>query len=194
MKLKRINAVLGLFSVLFLLAHIGYTVFSALTKGENPVLLEITIASLMLCMLAHAVCGMLSVFLLGDGTRLDLYPKQNRMTVVQRVTAALLFPLLLVHQEASMLLTACAAGGMWVPFALLLLLQVAFYADVLAHAGVSLSRAFITLGWMTSREKQKKTDRVILIVFALVFAVVACAIVGGWIGRIPELVSEGGAA
>ena len=77
MKLKKANAVLGLLSTLLLLAHIGYTVNSYLTMRHDPAVKLATTAPFAIAVLLHAILGMLSVFLLGDGTRLDLYPKQK---------------------------------------------------------------------------------------------------------------------
>ncbi len=194
MKLKKVNAVLGLLAAPLLLAHIGYTVFSYLTMQDNPKLMHVTAGPFAAVTVLHAVCGMLSVFLMGDGTRLDLYPKQNRKTVVQRVSAALIFPLLLLHLRAFDAIQTCAGKGLWVPIGLLLLLQVLFFAVVLAHTGVSLSRALITLGWLTSREKQQKIDRIAAVVFAAVFLLAAFAVIRGTIVMIPTFVSQGGAA
>ena len=97
MKLKKLNAALGLLTIAAILLHIGYNVFAYLTFYYNPqIKLLMTIPILVLVCL-HAVCGMLTVFLQADGTRLDLYPKQNLRTILQRVCAALMLPLLILH-------------------------------------------------------------------------------------------------
>ena len=194
MKLKKANAVLGLLSAPLLLMHIGYTVYSFLTMYYNPALKKATAIPFAITVVLHAVCGMLSVFLMGDGTRLGLYPKQNRKTVVQRVTAAFIFPLLILHLRAFDVLRTCAGKGLWGPFGLVILLQVIFYAVVLAHTAVSLTRGCVTLGWLSSREKQTRIERVILVVFAAVFVVAAFAVVRGMIAMIPMFVSQGGAS
>ncbi len=194
MKLKKANAVLGLLSAPLLLAHIGYTVASYLSMNDNPALKKATAIPFVMAVLLHAILGMLSVFLLGDGTRLDLYPKQNRNTVVQRVTAALILPLLILHLKAVSAIQSFAVKGRWVPIGLILLLQILFYAVVLAHTAVSLSRAFVTLGWLSSRETQRKIDRAVAVVFAAVFVLAAFAVVRYMIVMIPVFISQGGAA
>ena len=170
-KLKKANAALGLLSIAAMLIHIGYTVFAYLTFYYNPTLKLLTAVPFMVLVCLHAVCSMLSVFLQADGTRLDLYPKQNLRTLLQRASAALMLPLLILHINTYGLLESSAAAGQWLWFALLLISQPLFYGTVLTHIAVSVTRAFVTLGWLASRERQAKLDRVIYILCALAFAV-----------------------
>lgn len=171
MKLKKINAALGLLSIVAMLVHIGYTVFAYLTFYYNPVLKLLTAVPFMVLACLHAICGMLSVFLQADGTRLELYPEQNIRTIIQRASAALMLPLLILHINTFNLLSASAEAGKWVWFALVMISQPLFYAVVLSHIAVSVTRAFITLGWLTSRERQKAIDRVIYILCLLAFVI-----------------------
>ncbi len=173
MKLKKINAAVGLLSIVAMLLHIGYTVFAYMTFYYNPALKLLTAVPFMVLVCIHAVCGMLTVFLQADGTRLDLYPKQNVRTILQRVSAALMLPLLILHINTFGLLKSCAEARHWILFALLLLSQPLFYGTVLTHIAVSVTRGLITLGRMSSREKQKVADRVIYIVCAAVFLIAA---------------------
>ena len=190
MKLKKINAALGLLSIAAMLLHIGYTVFAYLTLYYNPGLKLLTAVPFMVLSCLHAICGMLTVFLQGDGTRLDLYPKQNSGTIIQRVSAALILPLLILHINTFSLLRSTAEAGHWLWFGLLMISQPLFYAVVLSHIGVSVTRAFITLGWLTSRHRQESIDRVIHIVCALVFAIVTFVVLRA---EIVMFVSSGGA-
>lgn len=191
MKLKRINAALSLAAALAMLLHIGYTVYAYLAFYYNPGLKLLTAVPFMVLACLHAFCGMTSVFLQADGTRLDLYPKQNRRTVLQRVSAALIFPLLILHLNTYDLLRSSAEGGQWLCFALLLLSQPLFYGVALAHVAASLTRALITLGWLSSREAQRTLDRVICVVCALVFAVAVFAVVKG---QLAMFLTTGGTA
>ena len=173
MKLKKISASLGLLSIACMMIHIGYIVFTYLTFYYNPMLTILTAVPFMVMVCLHAICGMLTVFLRADGTRLDLYPKQNIETILQRVSAALMLPLLILHINTFGLLQAAAQKEQWIWFGLLLISQPLFYATVLTHIAVSVTRAFITLGWLTSREKQKTIDRVIYILCAAAFVIAA---------------------
>ena len=170
MKLKKINAALGLLSIVAMLVHIGYIVFTYLAFYYNPDAMALTAIPFMVLCCLHAVCGMATVFLQADGTRLDLYPKQNVRTVLHRLSAALILPLLILHIHTAGLLQSTAQAGQWLYFALLMLSQPLFYATVLTHIAVSVTRAFITLGWLTSRERQRAIDRVVFILCAAAFA------------------------
>ena len=173
MKLKKINAALGLLSIVALLLHLGYTVFAYITFYYNPTLKLLTAIPCIALVCLHAVCGMLTVFLQADGTRLDLYPRQNLRTILQRVSAALILPLLILHINTFGLLQSSAGAGQWFWFALLMFSQLLFYGTVLTHVAVSVTRSFITLGWLSSSDKQKRIDRVIYIICAVAFAVAA---------------------
>ena len=171
MLLKKTNAALGLLSIAAMLLHIGYTVFAYLAFYYNPTLKLLTAIPFMVLACLHAVCGMLTLFLQSDGTRLELYPKQNARTILQRASAALMLPLLILHINTFGLLQSSAEAGQWIWFALLMLSQPLFYGTVLTHIAVSVTRGLITLGWLSSTEKQKVIDRVVYILCALAFVV-----------------------
>ena len=179
MKLKRIDAVAGLLSAIALLVHIGYTAYAYLAFYYNPTLKLLTAVPFMVLACLHAVLGMSAVFLQGVGTRLDLYPKQNIRTIIQRIAAALILPLLILHLNTYSLLRACAEGGKWFFFAMLMISQSLFYGTVIAHVASSVTRGMITLGWITSRGRQKMIDRIIYVIWAAVFLLVTFAVVKG---------------
>ena len=179
MRLKKCNAVLGLLTILALFIHIGYSAFAYLTFYYNPMLKTLTAVPILVFVCLHAITGMCSVFLLGDGTRIDPYQKQNRRTVIQRVSAALIFPLLIVHLRTFDLLEGAAEGGAWPTFGLVLCAQIAFYAMISAHVVTSFSRALITLGLLSSRETQARIDRIVTIVCICLVLFAAIAVVKG---------------
>ena len=191
MKLKKINAVLGLLSAAAILIHIGYSTYAYLTFYYNPGLKLLTSVPQAVLICLHAVCGMAAVFLQADGTRMDLYPKQNVRTILQRISAALILPMLILHLSTYSWLRSTAEGGQWVWFALLMLTQPLFYAVALIHIATSLSRSLITLGWLASRERQKKIDRVVYVLCAAVFAAAVFAVVKG---QLAMFLPAGGAA
>ena len=191
MRLKKINAALGLLSIAAMLLHIGYTVFAYLAFYYNPTLKLLTAIPFMVLACLHAVCGMLTLFLQSDGTRLELYPKQNARTILQRVSAALMLPLLILHINTFGLLQSSAEAGQWIWFALLMLSQPLFYGVVQTHIAVSVTRGLITLGWLSSTEKQKVIDRVVYILCALAFVVSTFVVVRT---ELAMFLSGGGAA
>ena len=168
MKLKKANAVLAILSETALLIHIGYTVFAYLTFYYNPMLKTITALPFIILACLHAVCGMCAVFIMGDGTRLHTYPKQNKGILIQRISAAFIFPLLLLHLRTYDLLKSSAENAGWVLFALMILAQTVFYGVTLLHIAASFSKAFITLGMLSDRNKQKQLDRIVWIVCSLI--------------------------
>ena len=177
--IKKINAVLSLLTVSALFIHIGYTVFSYLTFFYNPTLKIITALPFMILTCVHAVLGMCSVFLLNDGTRLDIYGKQNVRTMIQRISAALIFPLLFIHLKTFALLKTSSESGRWFLFVLVIVVQVLFFAVVLLHTSVSFSKALITLGFLKNTKTLRGVDKAVFIVCALTFLVASFAVVRG---------------
>ena len=177
MRIKKLNAILGLVSAVALLVHTGYTACAYLAFYYNPTLKLLTAVPFMVTACLHAILGMSAVFLQADGTRLDLYPKQNIRTILQRISAALILPLLILHINTYSLLRSTSEGGQWFLFALLMVSQPVFYGTVLAHVSVSVSRAMITLGWISDRERQKRIDRIIYVFAALFFLLLVFAVV-----------------
>jgi succinate dehydrogenase/fumarate reductase cytochrome b subunit len=133
----------------------------------------------MVCL--HAICGMMTVFTQGDGTRMDLYPNQNMRTVLQRLSAALIFPLLILHLYTFTLMNNSATSGKIIYVILLIIAEVLFFATVITHVSVSITKAFITLGISSSKELMDKIDKVIYIVNAVVFVIAVVVIVRGHI-------------
>ena len=181
MKLKKCNALLSLLSFTSMLLHIGYSAFAYFTLYYNPGLTRIFSAPFFGLTCLHAVTGMCSVFFLSDGTRGNLYPKKNISTIVQRLTAALIFPLLILHLSTFDLLQSSSSGGKPVYFILLLLSEVLFYAVTVTHAAVSFSKALITLGVLCSEKARKITDRIIYILCAVFLAAASFSIIKGQI-------------
>ncbi|WP_026511009.1 hypothetical protein [Butyrivibrio sp. LC3010] len=179
MKLKKTNAVLGLLSAIALLIHMGYNLFSYITFYYNPGLKLLTAMPFMVLVCAHAVCGMCTVFLMGDGTRLDLYRKHNLKTIIQRVSAALIFPLLFIHLKTYGLLSGSAEKGNWFMFAVIFVSQILFFAIVNLHTALSFSKGCITLGLISDEKKLATLDRVVWCIYGAVFLAVSVAVVRG---------------
>ena len=179
MKLKKASAVLGLLSILLMLAHIVFGIFMYLTMYYNPVLTKVLSWPFFAAVCLHAVFGMLSVFLQEDGTRMDLYPKKNLRTILQRVSAALIFPLLVLHIKNHELMRECSQQGQKGLVLLLMLAEILFFAVIITHVAVSLTKAFITMGWLTREQTMKRIDRVVYVIGAVAFCVSVIVIVRG---------------
>ena len=179
MRLKKINAVLGLLSILFLLLHMGYSAFAYLTFYYNPTLKLLTAIPFIVLVCLHAICGMLTLSLQEDGGRMDLYPRQNKQTVLQRISAALIFPLLILHLNMFSLMRASAERGQTALIILLIAAELLFFAVVIIHVVLSFSKGLITLGILSSRQGQLTLDRVFYVIGALAFLIAAYAVVRG---------------
>lgn len=177
MKLKKLNAILSLATLASLLVHLIYSVYAYLRFYYNPELTKTFSLIVMVLTCLHAVLGMGIVFLSGDGSRLSDYPKQNVRTILQRVSAALIFPLLFLHTKTFDLLRGFAEKGAWFPFYLMIFVEVCFFGTIILHVAVSITRAFITLGWLQSEKTMRILDRVIWVICALAFIVSAVAII-----------------
>ena len=179
MKLKKINALLGLLSALFMLTHIAYSAFAYLTMYYNPVLKTVFSLPFIILVCLHAVCGMSILFMQGDSLRADLYPKQNMRTILQRISAALIFPLLILHLKTFSLMQASAEKGLKIFIILLILAELLFFAVVTTHVAVSFTGGFVTLGLLSSDKVKKAIDKTVNIICALAFAFSVFAVVKG---------------
>lgn len=175
--MKRCNAALGLLAAALGLVHMGVQAYIYVTFSYLPVLSKVTAYGFLVPAAVHAP---LSVCLLAFGSgrlRPDPYPKLNRRTTLQRVTAAGVLLLLPLHTNTFSLLQRSA--GRLAPILALLLAELVFYALTLLHIAASLSRGFISLGWVDSQEKQRRADRALWTVLALLGIAAAAAVVRG---------------
>ena len=177
MKLKKVNAVLALFTTLAVICHIGYNTYVYITLNYDDTLSTLTRMPLMLFVFMHGICGMCCVFLLGDGTRALDYPGLNKRTLVQRISAALIFPLLIIHLDTTGYLVQNAEDGQMVLFWLLICLQLLFYVVIATHTAISFPKAFVTLGWIESADTEKRLARITYIVMAVLVVIASVAIV-----------------
>ena len=176
-KLKKANAVLGLLTVILLFIHSGFNVFCYITMFYDPILKNTFALPLMVVFCLHAVLGMSLVFMNSDGTSPVLYPGYNKYTIAQRISAALLFPVLLIHLRTFSFMSTCAEVGNAAAIIILIIVEVLFFGTVFTHISVSFSRALITLGLLSSREKQRSIDKAVIVICAVFFTVSVIAVV-----------------
>lgn len=179
MKLKKTNALLGLLSIFLMILHISYSVFAYLTMYYNPVLKTVFSLPFIILVCLHAVSGMTTLFLQSDGGKISLYPKQNVKTILQRLSAALIFPFLILHLKTFSLMQASAEKGMKFFIVLLIVAELLFFGIVITHIAVSFSNGLITLGLLSSRKTQKIIDKTMYIIGAFAFIISAYAVIRG---------------
>ncbi len=179
MKLKKLNAALGLLTILCLLLHMGYSVYTYVTFYYNPTLSKAFQLPVIIAACLHGVTGMLTVFLQNDGGSAALYPRHNRRVILQKVSAALIFPLLILHLNTFSLMKQSAENGEKGVVIALIAAELLFFAAAITHAAVSLTNGFITLGILSSRNTQKKIDTVVYVICALGFIAAVYSVVKG---------------
>lgn len=182
MRLKKANAYVALVTTVLAFIHIGHQLYSYVAFDHNDFLTKLTGFLFGSFVCVHAVLGMMAVFKAKDKTRLDMYPKQNAGTVVQRMTAFLMLPLLIFHVNTFAMVTKCAAQGLFGLFIVVVTVQILFFADVFAHIAVSLPRALITVGAVTSVNSLKCTRIASAVICTLFFIASAVIITRGDIG------------
>ena len=66
--------------------------------------------------------------------------------------------------------------GNTVVIGLLIVVQILFFGDVLAHIALSIPRALITLGRITSQGQKKRIDRIVFVICGCLFAAAVYAV------------------
>ncbi len=169
MFVKKANAYLALISILMLVLHAAYQLFSYIAFFYNPMLSAAFGFTLLAAVLLHVFLSVVSIFVLHDAKTI-LYKKLNIRTLIQRISALLMILLLPIHVNEFQLLQNISNG---VEFVVLEGFLVMFYAALFLHVSASFTKALITLGWLYDDEKRKAYDRLLMRACALVFVIVA---------------------
>lgn len=180
MKLKKINAVLGLLIVLSLCGHAGTMGFSLWT-GWYSFLLCKSLAKITISLLVlHVFCSLCLFFFVHDGAGLK-YSKCNVSTILQRISALLILGLLHIHMRAyAHMATKTVLGTGQTAF--FCVTEIMFFASVLTHVAVSVSKGFITLGLTTSVKAISVIDMISYIICALTMIAVSGGMLSFFIG------------
>lgn len=167
MKMKKANAVITLISMFLFLLHMIYNVLAFMMGFYNPVLSKIFGFSLLFLIALHAVMSIVIVAVFHDSKTIQ-YKKKNMRTRFQRITAGIMVLLLPLHIFEIPLLQK--TRGIFL-FSLLQSVKFIFYSAVLFHVALSLTNAFVTLGWMEDRRKKNRIDRALLITAVILVVV-----------------------
>lgn len=166
MKLKRINAVLGLLIVLSLCGHAGTMIFSLWTGWYSFVICKLLAKTTVSLLVLHVFCSLCLFFFVHDGTELK-YKKYNISTALQRISALAILVLLHVHMKAySHMATGTVLNGCQTAF--FCVTELLFFASVMTHIAVSISKAVISLGLTESADMVYIIDKISYVVCALV--------------------------
>ena len=174
MKIKKANAVVALVLIALLILHLAYEVWSYLRFYYNPVLTAWIGYGFVAATGLHVVLSIVSLVRGHDGSRLSVYPKENRRTIVQRLSAVCILALLFFHIKTGDWIAGHVGG--FPLFVVLIILQLLFWLMVFLHIATSFSRALITLGLLSGRRAQRAVDVAVSILCAAA-AVIAAMIV-----------------
>ncbi len=172
MKLKKANAILGLFAICILLAHAGYQIVAYILFLYNPMVTKVLGWLTVAVVFMHAILGMSMVMFVHDGGSLSAYPKANQRTILQRASAIGIMVAVVLHIKSFEMLSSGNLG-----LAAAELTQFIFFSCVFTHIATSFSNAFVTLGLLGDMDKKKKIDRVVYVICAVLWAV-AVIVVG----------------
>jgi hypothetical protein len=141
MLLRRINAVISLLLSFLLIFHAGTLSVWMLSRCSIAKPADFFSFILMPLIVVHIVLSLIPAILAHKGTEKHpskSYPKMNLPTVIQRATGILMIVLLPFH------LTGAASH--YQPKMLHAVLHPLFFAVIMAHTSISVSKALITLG------------------------------------------------
>ena len=166
MRLKKVNAVLALITILIFLDHSVYQTVSYVFLLERNKSTYIVGGFLAIFFIAHAVISMIIVFGRNDTVKIE-YTKQNVKTVLQRDLGLLSFLLVWLHMVVAK----------FMPNIVLAILQVIFFCVLFVHIAVSFSKSLVTLGVVQDMNKLKIIDRVTAIVCTALCLVMSTVVV-----------------
>jgi len=165
MKLKKANAILGLFAIAILLGHAGYQVVAYIMFIYNPLVTKVLAWATVAVVSLHAVLGMSMVMFVHDGGSIGSYPGANLRTILQRASAIGIMVTLVLHIKAFDILHAGTLGLIGAE-----IIQLLFFSCVFTHISTSFTNAFITLGLLGDMDRKKKIDSVIYVICAIFWA------------------------
>lgn len=170
MKLRKINAGLGLITTIMLMAHAMFLSVWMLARCSFENTAEGLPHILATLMVVHAVLSIVLAVLGHKGAKkvkVKSYPKMNLPTMVQRITGVLMILMIGLH--------AAGANNHYKPKMLHAVFHPLFFAVVLAHTAVSTSKALITLGIGNA-----KTIKIINVIMRILCGITFVACVTGF--------------
>ena len=174
MNLKKNNAILSLFTCLMLLIHVMYQGVAHLLFFYYPMVSKILGYAVLIPAVLHGVMSVVSILFLHD-SRTIMYKKANVRTYIQRICAVIIIVLLPAHVY-SYTMHNITAGS--VLFYAVTSIQIIFYAVIITHAAISVSKALITLGMIGNMDKMHMIDRSLFVVCAVLFVAVSIIVTG----------------
>lgn len=183
MKIKKINAVLGLLVMLVLLCHAGIMSVSLYTGWYNFSICKMFAKLTLAIFILHILLSLIILFFRHDGADVSVYKRANIRLIVQRASALCLIAFVHFHMKAY---AHMATGEVLSPVKaiVILIMEILFISFVLIHVAASFSKAFITLGILTSPEKARIMDRIVFVLLGIAGVIAIVGVTRFFIGGI----------
>ena len=174
MNIKKINAVLSVFTCLMLLIHVAYQAVAHLLLFYAPMASKILGCAVLVPALLHGTMSAISVLFLHDSQKI-MYKKANIRTYIQRICALITVVLLPAHVHSYAMHEISSGSAL---FFAVISIQIIFYGAIITHTAVSFSKALITLGKLENMDRMHKIDRILFMICAILFAAVSMIVAG----------------
>lgn len=159
MKLKKINAILGLTIIAALVCHVGTMTYSLITYWYDLTLCKFFAHAAVTLMILHILTSLCIFFFFHDGSSAH-YLSMNKRTIIQRITAILMIILVHFHIFAySHMATGETLSQGQAIFRCFT--ECIFIISAFVHTSVSFSKALTTLGVINSSNAAKIIDKVV---------------------------------
>lgn len=169
---KKINAILSLISIALLFVHAVYHTVSYLLYYYNPLVTKLLGYILFALILTHAVLSVIVVFILHDSKKIS-YPRNNIKTILQRISGFSLLLIIFTHIRHFAILDSYVGSS---GFTVALIVEIVFFGLIFLHIALSFSKAFISLGLITSMKSAKICDITVSVICAACFVIMSIII------------------
>lgn len=173
--MKKLNALIGFFSILVLIGHFGTMSYSMLTGWYNFSVCKGLAHATAWLVSAHVILVLCIVLFLHDGASMK-NAGMNARVIIQRSAGIVMILLLHKHiKDFGFIVTGAVPGG--IGKAVLIATELLFFGSVFSHSAVSFSRIFITLGLCSDEKTIKHIDKTAYIICGAAFIIVSTILI-----------------
>lgn len=173
--MKKVNAVIGLFSIVMLICHTMIMSYSMMTGWYNYRICKMLSRGTATFMIIHIALTLFMIIFIHEKNVL-FNVKYNLRVLVQRISAVLIFLMFYIHMTAFKFIVNGNVPDLNEKI-VLIVTEILFFAGVFSHAAVSFSRACISLGFISDKKHLNYIDIIAFIVCAMLFAVTSVILI-----------------
>lgn len=176
MRVKKINSVLSIFTIVAIIIHIAFSCRTLLTGWYSKEISHTLPMVLYVIVGIHAVLSMYIVFFVHDESSAAKYKKQNMSLIIQRISAVMM--LVMLHPHIT-IFSQFKPGATFEPSMAIptVLIEAFFYISVLAHIATSVPKCVVSLGLLRSEESLKIVRIISNAVCAIIFIFTLVALI-----------------